>query len=189
MNHPPPDSQSFSPQPHDLAVDAETVDTESTDWNAAGEAARQAVPSRSAEERDNRADQLETIRESAGGGWRIIEIPIGRGQPSEQAVNAFEADMKTVQTLKHAGVVRVQLERSEDRLKIAMVATPKTSLESRLTDRFQPWTDVCDLLQPVVETLNRLHAANVAHGGLRPCRILIGPDGPVLTDVAFALVE
>lgn len=152
------------------------------------ESSRQALSQRPRGVHDDRPSRV--VTETGAAHQRIVEIAIGRGHPSETALKTFEADQLTIQSLRHPRVLPIQsVDRADDRLTIVMKQGPETSLESQLTDSFQPWLGVCETLQSVAETLSVLHSARIAHGGLRPCRILIGPEGPLLTDVSLALVE
>ncbi len=57
-------------------------------------------------------------------------------------------------------------------------------------DAMQPWPIVCELVNPMAETLAAVHAAGVTHGGLQPDRIFpAASGGPILADASVSAVE
>jgi serine/threonine protein kinase len=63
------------------------------------------------------------------------------------------------------------------------------SLESRIESRFyanRP-LDALDLLICIAQELHKLHNEGVAHRDLKPANVLLGDDGPLLTDFGLCL--
>jgi serine/threonine protein kinase len=113
-----------------------------------------------------------TDHDSDGAEVRIVEIPCSIGRPTTAAISEFRRVVRTLTDLAHPGVLPfLRVSPSPKQLTVVMNVPPGVSLESQLTDAMQPWLGVCELVQPVAETLADLHAAGVTHGGLRPDRI------------------
>lgn len=203
MNRSDPGAAASSRHPPDAVssegVDGEaSIETQAESWHSARRAPRPSNGSgpKSLPPRPGVVPREQPVTSTVSSGSanrpdsRTIEIEVTRGRPAAAAIEAFESGIRTVRALNHSGVLPVtELTRSARKITVQMHAAPEVSLESQLTDRLQPWSQVCELLQPVVDTLASLHAAGVAHGGLRPRRILIGPSGPLLADIGLAMLE
>lgn len=97
----------------------------------------------------------------------------------------FQAAVQEARTLDHPGILRVfdqgMAEDTGD-LYVVREALRGITLQERIR-RIAPFTlaVAVDIAQAVAEALAAAHRAGVAHGDLRPCHVLLSPEGQIKT--------
>ncbi|MDQ2800958.1 MAG: protein kinase, partial [Armatimonadota bacterium] len=100
-------------------------------------------------------------------------------------VREFQAAVQEARTLDHPGILRVfdqGMAEDTDDLYVVREALRGITLQERIR-RIAPFTlaVAVDIAQAVAEALAAAHRAGVAHGDLRPCHVLLSPEGQIKT--------
>ena len=100
-------------------------------------------------------------------------------------IREFQAAVREAHTLDHPGILRVfdqGIAEDSDDLYIVRESLRGITLQERIR-RIAPFTlaVAVDIAQAVAEALAAAHREGIAHGDLRPCHVLLSPEGQIKT--------
>ncbi len=149
---------------------------------------------------------LAPIGRGAGGEvWRAwhrgsrvaLAVKLLHATRDDDDLRAMGRELRAVARMDHPGIVRVhdhgQLDRSTAEALGMSAGTPyivmdfagPKTMRSHLGER--PWPALRADLLALLDALGHAHARGVIHRDLKPDNVLMGPQGPVLTDFGVAL--
>ncbi|MFN0017199.1 MAG: serine/threonine-protein kinase [Pirellulaceae bacterium] len=128
-----------------------------------------------------RARQLKADRDVA------LKIIRPRAFVDPKAASRFQREIRLAASLDHQGIVplfEVAEHGGQSYFSMAYVDGP--SLAARLRDGPMPAREACEILKLVAESIAYAHKRGVIHRDLKPSNILLGADGPRVSDFGLA---
>ncbi len=120
-------------------------------------------------------------------GAKDIAIKVIRqDQAGAEAEAVFKREASILQGLRHPDIIQLhEIGREGDTLYLVMDFIPGPTLQYAI-DEDTPRSELMTLLVRVARAVDFAHRHGVIHRDLKPQNILVGPDGPVVTDFGIA---
>jgi serine/threonine protein kinase len=114
------------------------------------------------------------------------DVAVKRARPGmPEASSAIRREARVLQAAVHPALVPVlDVVDSDEAPAIVLAWAPGGSLADHVRARRLPPAELLELLRPVADATEALHAAGELHLDVTPANILLGPTGPWLCDPA-----
>jgi eukaryotic-like serine/threonine-protein kinase len=116
-----------------------------------------------------------------------LKMILAGGHASPAALARFRAEAEAVAALQHPNVVQVYDYGEHDGLPyLAMEFVPGGTLAARVHDRPLPAREAAALMAGIADGVQAAHTVGIVHRDLKPENVLLGKEGPKVTDFGLA---
>jgi len=137
-------------------------------------------------ERIGRGAIANVYRASDEAGRDVAIKVIRSDQAGADAEAVFRREANILQKLRHPDIILLHvIDRDGDGLYLVMDYVPGPTMQY-VIDQGAPRAELVALLTRVARAVDHAHRHGIVHRDLKPQNILVGPDGPVVTDFGIA---